>query len=68
MNVICFVLGLLTAAVLGLAVLVAALLLRGRKPPDRKRAKDFERQLGNLLRYDGTGKNQKEADDDGDHH
>ena len=68
MNLICFMLGLLTTVVLGLAALVAVLLLRERKPPDRKRANDFERQLGNLLRYDGTGKNQKEADDDGDHH
>lgn len=68
MNLIFFILGFLTAALLGMIGLLAVLVLRARKPPDGIPKEDFERQLANLLRYNGTGAGQKGGrEDDGDH-
>lgn len=67
MNLIWFAFGAVTMAALFLAGITVVLLVRGRKPPDRKTNRaDFERQFGNLMRYDGTGRGQKERDEDGD--
>lgn len=65
MNFVFFILGFLTAALLGLCGLLAVLILRGRKPPDGLPRQEFERQLGNLLRYNGTGAGQEGREDDG---
>lgn len=65
MNFVFFILGFLTAALLGLCGLLAVLILRGRKPPDGLPRQEFERQLGNLLRYNGTGAGQEGCEDDG---
>lgn len=65
MNLIFFILGFLTAALLGMIGLLAVLVLRARKPPDGIPQEEFERQLGNLLRYNGTGAGQKGGREDG---
>lgn len=65
MNLIFFILGFLTAALLGMIGLLAVLVLRARKPPDGIPKEDFERQLSNLLRYNGTGAGQKGGREDG---
>lgn len=59
MNFVFFILGFLTAALMGLVGLMAVLVIRGRKPPDQIQQAEFERQLGNLLRYNGTSTGQE---------
>lgn len=62
-----FFFGMVTMAAVFFAATTVWLLQHGRKPPDRTRAKskrDMERQLSNLLRYNGSEKGQ-EAEDDG---
>jgi hypothetical protein len=66
MNLIWFAFGAVSMAALFLAGITVMLLVRGRKPPDRDRRQDFERQFGNLMRYDGSSRGQKEREDDGD--
>lgn len=65
MYLLFFILGFLTAALLGMCGLMAVLILRGRKPPDGIPQDEFERQLGNLLRYNGTMTGQKGGREDG---
>lgn len=65
MNLVFFIMGFLIAALLGMCGLMAVLILRARKPPDGIPKEDFERQLGNLLRYNGTSVGQKGGRDDG---
>ena len=65
MNFVFFILGFLTAALLGLIGLMAVLVIRGRKPPDGVPQEEFERQLGNLLRYNGTSTGQEGGGKDG---
>lgn len=65
MNMVFFILGFLTAALLGMCGLMAVLILRARKPPDGIPKEDFERQLGNLLRYNGTTAGQEGGGRDG---
>lgn len=67
MNLIFFILGFLTAALLGMCGLLAVLILRGKKPLDGLPKAEFERQLGNLLRYNGTSRGQEGGDDESDH-
>lgn len=66
MNLIWFAFGAVSMAALFLAGITVMLLVRERKPPDRDRRQDFERQFGNLMRYDGSSRGQKEREDDGD--
>ena len=66
MNLIWFAFGAVSMAALFLAGITVVLRVRGRKPPDRDRQNDFERQFGNLMRYDGSSRNQREREDDGD--
>ena len=66
MNLIWFAFGAVSMAALFLAGITVVLLVRGRKPPDRGRRNDFERQFGNLMRYDGSSRNQREREEDGD--
>lgn len=65
MNLVFFILGFLTAALLGMCGLMAVLILRARKLPDGIPKEDFERQLGNLLRYNGTAVGQEGGGRDG---
>lgn len=66
MNLIWFAFGAVSMAALFLAGITVVLLVRGRKPPSRKRKEDFARQFGNLMRYDGSSRGQEERKDDGD--
>lgn len=68
MYLLFFILGFLTAALMGMCGLLAVLILRGRKPPDGLPKAEFERQLGNLLRYNGTGVGQEGGERDGTDH
>lgn len=67
MNLIWFAFGAVSMAAVFLAGITVVLLVRGRKPPDRKKQNDFARQFGNLMRYDGTSRGQEGGDDESDH-
>lgn len=63
-----FIFGMVTMAAIFFAATTLWLLRHGKKPPDGRRSKkqDMERQLSNLLRYNGTSKGQEEKHDGAD--
>lgn len=66
MEMLYFLLGFMVAAMLGMGALMLTLLMQSRKPPGQMSKTEFERQLGNLLRYNGTAAGQKGRETDED--